>query len=189
MTHAQTVGLGDGLAWVIAFLLCVVEIAVITIVVLQAVMGFIMEGVFVKTMQQLNAWQGDNSSCDCADECRWVAIQLVLAIATFPLNFVPVLGTLAFCALNGAMLAWEYHELYFDMCGLSKRQQREEVLTHWRDYAAFGLASQFMMLVPVVGPFTFVVSDPSTSGLLMSALMGPDSLRFPRRLCAARRGK
>ena len=56
------------------------------------------------------------------------------------------------------MLGWEYHELYFDMCGLTKRQQREEVCTHWRDYAAFGLASQLMLLVPVVGPFTFVVS-------------------------------
>jgi hypothetical protein len=72
------------------------------------VLGFIMEGVFVKTMQQLNAWQGDASpDCSCADECRWVAIQLVLAVVTLPLNFVPVVGTIAFCALNGAMLGWE----------------------------------------------------------------------------------
>eukprot|EP01043_Picozoa_sp_COSAG02_P031788 COSAG02_NODE_2091_length_9866_cov_3.931095_4_plen_183_part_00 len=160
-SHPQTIGLGDGLAWVIAAALCLVEVAIITVVVLQAMLGFIMEGVFVKTMQQLNAWQGDNSSCNCADECRWVTIQLVLAIATLPLNFVPVLGTLAFCALNGAMLGWEYHELYFDMCGLTKRQQRAEVWTHWRDYAAFGLASQLMLLVPVFGPFTFVVSQAS----------------------------
>lgn len=54
-----------------------------------------------------------------------------------------------------------YHELYFDMCGLTKSQQRQEVLAHWGDYAAFGLASQLMVLVPFIGPFTFVVSHVS----------------------------
>jgi len=27
--------------------------------------------------------------------------------------------------LNGALLAWEYHEVYFDMCGIEKRLQRQ----------------------------------------------------------------
>lgn len=157
---AQTVGLENWLAWLIAVCICLVEVAVITIVLLQAMLGYLMEGVFVMTMKQLNAWRGDNSSCNCAEECRWVLIQLVLAVGTLPLNFVPVVGTLLFCALNGGMLAWEYHELYFDMCGLTKSQQRREVFTHWRDYAAFGMVSQLLLLVPFLGPFTFIVSAP-----------------------------
>ena len=30
--------------------------------------------------------------------------------------------------LNGALLAWEYHEVYFDMCGIEKRLQRQSPL-------------------------------------------------------------
>ena len=154
----QTVGLDEGLAWLIAVGLCLVEIAIATIILLQAVLGIVMEGVFEKTMQQLGVWRGDNSSCNLVDECRWVTVQLVLAVITLPLNFVPVAGTLLFCALNGAMLAWEYHELYFDMCGLTKQTQRQEVLSHWQEYASFGLASELMLLVPFLGPCTFVTS-------------------------------
>ena len=169
--------------------------AIITVVVLQALLGFIMEGVFVRTMQQLNAWKGDNSSCNCADECRWVGTQIVMAIATLPLNFIPVLGTLAFCAINGALMGWEYHEIYFDMCGMSKRQQREEVYTHWRDYVAFGLASQLMLLVPCVGPFTFVVSQTfplyttSRGRIVTPRVHRVCTVWTDRRVCAVQRGK
>ena len=52
-----------------------------------------------------------------------MSVQLLLAVATLTLNFVPVAGTILFCALNGALLAWEYHELYSDMCGVNKREQ------------------------------------------------------------------
>ena len=101
--------MSGGLSWLIAVCLCLVEIALATIIVMQALLGVIMESVFVKTMEQLGAWNGDNSTCNLADECRWVGVQLVLAVVTLPLNFVPVAGTILFCALNGALLAWEYH--------------------------------------------------------------------------------
>ena len=45
-----------------------------------------------------------------------------------------------------------------------------EVKQHWREYAAFGMVAHLMLLVPFIGPFTFVTSvcgaaSPHTTGL------------------------
>ena len=58
-------------------------------------------------------------------------LQVVAMVCLLPLHLFPVLGTLVYCAINGALLAWEYHELYFNMHGISKATQRHEVLEHW----------------------------------------------------------
>ena len=53
-------------------------------------------------------------------------------------------------------MAWEYHEIYFNMIGIGKRAQRHEVCAHKGDYLTFGMVSQLLLFVPVVGPATFV---------------------------------
>ena len=106
----------SGVAWLCAVLLCLVEALLLTFIFLQAAMGFAMEKVFVETMKLEKEWgEGEDDDCSCREQCWWFGFQLVVALATLPLNFAPVVGTMAFCAINGALVAWEYHELYFDM--------------------------------------------------------------------------
>ena len=93
-----------------------------------------------------------------ADTLWWSMLQVVAMICLLPLHLFPVIGTLVYCAINGALLAWEYHELYFNMHGISKATQRHEVLEHWQDYASFGVVAHLMTFVPFIGPFTFVTS-------------------------------
>jgi hypothetical protein len=59
------------------------------------------------------------------------------------------------------LVAWEYHEFYFNMCGIGKREQRHEIWAHKDDYLSFGLVANLLLLVPFIGPLTFVSSCPS----------------------------
>ena len=170
-------------AYFVALMLCLAEIAIGAIAFLQIALGFLMGEVFVKTMKDLGVWQGELASCGqqctgeqqprplssrpprllmvrrvCADALWWAMLQVVAMVCLLPLHLFPVLGTLVYCAINGALLAWEYHELYFNMHGIPKHQQRHEVLEHWQDYASFGVVANLMILVPFIGPFTFVTS-------------------------------
>jgi hypothetical protein len=60
------------------------------------------------------------------------------------------------CYLISQLLAWEYHEIYFNMIGIGKRAQRHEVCAHKGDYLAFGMVAQLLLFVPFIGPATFV---------------------------------
>lgn len=53
-----------------------------------------------------------------------IFLQIVIGVGTLPLHLLPVIGTLAYCAVNGALVAWEYHEIYFEMLGIPPSKQR-----------------------------------------------------------------
>lgn len=145
-------------AGLVAALLCLVEVAIVTVAFLQISLAIIFEKVFIQTMKNQGVWQGDNASFSCSDEIFWAVVQLVFGLCTFWMNFIPVLGTILYAACNGALVAWEYHEFYFNMCGIGKREQRHEIWAHKDDYLSFGLVANLLLLVPFIGPLTFVTS-------------------------------
>ena len=46
-------------------------------------------------MEDLGAWRGDHSSCSVTDELCRAGQEILLAIVTLPLNFIPVVGTVS----------------------------------------------------------------------------------------------
>lgn len=191
----------DGTAWLVVFLLCLAELAIATLAFLQIALMCIMHNVFVQTMKHKGVWQGENDKFNIADELFWVVVNVGTAFVTLWLHLIPVIGTLLYCAGNGAvrplfphrphalshcpsapraprpraynavhvygwmlrtfgspsqLMAWEYHEIYFNMIGIGKRAQRHEVCAHKGDYLMFGMVAQLMLFVPFIGPVTFV---------------------------------
>lgn len=138
------------------FFLSLAEIAVFAITFMKVGLIVIFQKVFVETMKSKGVWQGENASCQIVDEIWWVVVGGLFAVLLLPLHFIPVIGTVIYCAANGALYAWEFHEMYFNMCGIPYREQRHEVFRYWRDYASFGCIAQLLLFVPFVGPFTFV---------------------------------
>jgi len=146
------------LAWLTAVLVCLVLVVILVFAVLQLLMATAMEKVFIYTMKQKGVWTGEHGVCNLKDELLWVVFSLVVNLLILPLNFIPVVGTCVYCAAAGAFVAWEYHELYFDMCGIPRRQQRSIVYSAKLEYMRFGLVAQLMQLIPVFGLFAFVTN-------------------------------
>lgn len=84
---------------------------------------------------------------------------LIIFIITLPLHLIPILGTIAFCYINGLFLAWGNQQPYFHAFGVPWQQQWNSwVSPHKSDYFAFGFSAQLLNLIPVVN-FLFIFTN------------------------------
>lgn len=74
---------------------------------------------------------------------------LVRYLMYLPLNFVPVVGTVVFVALQGRLRGDSVHSRYFQMKGWSNAQKEEWLKQHSGAYTAFGTVATLLELVPV----------------------------------------
>ena len=70
-----------------------------------------MHNVFVQTMKHKGVWQGENDKFNIADELFWVVVNVVTAVVTLWLHLIPIIGTLLYCACNGAVRPHRPHAL------------------------------------------------------------------------------
>eukprot|EP00011_Vannellida_sp_DIVA3-517-6-12_P009240 CAMPEP_0114616126 /NCGR_PEP_ID=MMETSP0168-20121206/6526_1 /TAXON_ID=95228 ORGANISM="Vannella sp., Strain DIVA3 517/6/12" /NCGR_SAMPLE_ID=MMETSP0168 /ASSEMBLY_ACC=CAM_ASM_000044 /LENGTH=391 /DNA_ID=CAMNT_0001827231 /DNA_START=125 /DNA_END=1297 /DNA_ORIENTATION=- len=76
---------------------------------------------------------------------------LVLFVVTFPLNFIPVLGTLGFCMINGYFMAWRMQRKYMLRKGLNFKEQTHYVFRlRPADFLAFGTVCMLLDLIPLI---------------------------------------
>ncbi|KAK3067696.1 hypothetical protein LTR53_015284 [Teratosphaeriaceae sp. CCFEE 6253] len=70
-----------------------------------------------------------------------------------PLNFIPVVGTIAFVALQGRRNGPHAHSRYFQLKGMNKTEQDQFVEERKGAYTSFGVASTLLEMVPLAGIF------------------------------------
>lgn len=76
---------------------------------------------------------------------------VVKYLLSLPLNFVPVIGTVAFLFLNGHRGGPGWHSRYFQLKGFDKTQRATFVERRRPEYTAFGMATMLFTFVPLVG--------------------------------------
>ncbi|KAF9901281.1 hypothetical protein EC991_006300 [Linnemannia zychae] len=77
--------------------------------------------------------------------------RLALWLVTLPLNFVPVVGSLVFCYINGKAIVPDIHRRYFDMKKMTEQERKVWIQKRQADYTAFAFVSQALELVPFLG--------------------------------------
>lgn len=76
---------------------------------------------------------------------------LLLFIVTFPLNFIPVVGTLGFCMINGFFMAWRMQRKYLIRKGLNFKEQTHYVFRlRQAEFLAFGTVCMLLDLIPLI---------------------------------------
>ena len=65
-----------------------------------------------------------------------------------PLNFIPVVGTVIFIALQGKRAGPASHTRYFQLKEWSKRQREVHIEEHRGGYTAFGVAAFVLEMIP-----------------------------------------
>ncbi|KAF2229536.1 hypothetical protein EV356DRAFT_455668 [Viridothelium virens] len=78
---------------------------------------------------------------------------LVRYFMYLPLNFIPVVGTVLFVMLQGKRTGPFLHSRYFELKGMSRRQQEQFVEERRGAYTGFGVVATLLEMVPVVGIF------------------------------------
>ncbi|KAF9133073.1 hypothetical protein BGX30_012430 [Mortierella sp. GBA39] len=77
--------------------------------------------------------------------------RIALWLATLPLNFIPVAGSVTFCYINGKAMVPDIHRRYFDMKRMTEDERKDWIRKRQADYTAFGFVSQALELVPFLG--------------------------------------
>ncbi|KAG0374243.1 hypothetical protein BGX24_010649 [Mortierella sp. AD032] len=77
--------------------------------------------------------------------------RIALWLVTLPLNFVPVVGSVVFCYINGKAIVPDIHRRYFDMKRMTEEERKVWIQKRQADYTAFAFVSQALELVPFLG--------------------------------------
>ncbi|KAG0263373.1 hypothetical protein BG011_008895 [Mortierella polycephala] len=74
-----------------------------------------------------------------------------LWLVTLPLNFVPILGPIAFCYINGKARSPHVHRRYFDMKEMTPQERNDWIQARKSQYTTFGVIAQGLELIPFIG--------------------------------------
>lgn len=78
---------------------------------------------------------------------------LIRYILYLPLNFIPVVGTVIFIALQGKRAGPAAHSRYFQLKEWSNRQREVHIEEHRGGYTAFGVAAFVLEMIPFANLF------------------------------------
>ncbi|KAG8913003.1 hypothetical protein FRC01_004780 [Tulasnella sp. 417] len=73
---------------------------------------------------------------------------IIQYILSFPLNFIPIVGTVFFLFYNGNKQGPNHHARYFQLKRMSDEQKKEEIRKKRGSYTAFGTAVLALNLIP-----------------------------------------
>ncbi|ORZ34157.1 hypothetical protein BCR44DRAFT_1514141 [Catenaria anguillulae PL171] len=186
-----------GWAWTLGFFVALVLSALVSLILFAALPPAYLDVVFRKTLllrggpaadllrRQANG--DDKVGASCAQNCGAcikvsIFIRIAIAILTFPIHAVPVLGTFAWIYLNGACMMWEYHQSWFDLYNVGYIKQKAYIKTNWSQYWQAGMLAQALEMIPLfnwlfcwsnaVGAALFV-ADLEASGKFPSEMPPP----------------
>lgn len=173
----EDAGVTSWLSWLLAVMLVLVEIFLVTLIYNLVIMGCYQDKIFEQVMVARgfkDMVEDEERHASCARACRsccrvslW--LRLVLLIVTLPLNLIPIIGSIIYAWLNGTILAWEYHLLYFEFKNFSYGQQKTFINEHKVQYSSFGMQALLMEMIPGVGSL-FVFTNTVGAALLAAHL-------------------
>ncbi|KAF2764414.1 hypothetical protein EJ03DRAFT_28097 [Teratosphaeria nubilosa] len=82
---------------------------------------------------------------------KYTPTALVNYFMYLPLNFIPVVGTVAFVVLQGKKYGPSAHKRYFQLKGMNKAQQERFVEERKGAYTGFGVAATLLEMIPLAG--------------------------------------
>ncbi|EQC31828.1 hypothetical protein SDRG_10616 [Saprolegnia diclina VS20] len=178
----EEAGLSATWAWVLAIFLVVLEIFLVVLIYSQTCTPCFMDAIFEKTLKLrgfTDLVENSEAHSGCGRACRACCkvsclSQIFILIVTFPLNFIPIIGTIAYVYLNGRFKAWEEHLLYFEMRGMKYEDQKDIIDARKVEYASFGMQCMYLELIPFFG-FIFLFTN--TVGAALFAADIEESLR------------
>ncbi|KAK4242036.1 outer spore wall protein RRT8 [Achaetomium macrosporum] len=80
---------------------------------------------------------------------RFSVNELIRYFMYLPLNFIPVVGTVAFILIRGRSRGESVHERYFQLKAWSASRKSEWLKTHKGPYTAFGTVATLLEMIPL----------------------------------------
>jgi uncharacterized protein involved in cysteine biosynthesis len=188
--QAALFGGGRWWSYMLAVVAVLFEALLLTVVMLKVVHSKCQKRIFLETMQQEERWLPDMEEPAMVRDCNCCKLGLFVKIISFPLNLIPVAGTIIYAFINAPFEAWDLMDMYFDAIGMDNHAQMVEVSgghnQSWdgmyasSNYVRFGFVAMLLETIPILGPAIFSLSNACGAALWaceMQAEGGPPTLR------------
>jgi len=157
-------------SYVLAVIAVLLESVAITAVCLRIAQSKCQKRIFVQTMQAQQCWRTGMMEPSILKDIHCCKFALLIKCITFPLQLIPIVGTIVFAWINAPWEAWEIMDLYFEAVGLETRdEQYTQVTNGARTYSSlycgtsryvhFGFTALLLESIPVFGPAVFSLSN------------------------------
>jgi len=149
------------IAVIFAFIACIIESSVFVFIFYIIATPYLQDGLFdeVLRLRGLGPVLDKPNHVNDAILCfrgfksgfEITVIQVFTLIITLPIHSIPILGTIAYCFINGWPLAWA-HQIHYhiEIKEFTVKQSRKFAWENRRDYSWFGAVGVFLELIPVL---------------------------------------
>jgi hypothetical protein len=187
-SQANVLGGGEWWSYVLAIVAVLFESLFLTFIILKMVHTKCQIKIFMETMKAKGHWTADMKAPSVVRDFDFCKLGFFVKIATFPLNLIPVAGTILFAYINAPFAALDLMDMYFEAIHMDYEAQMIEVtrcpnrscgaMYTYSPYLRFGFISMLLETIPVVGPAVFSLSNSCGAALWacdMHAQGGPPS--------------
>lgn len=189
--QAEAFGGSQWWSWLLAVVAVLFEALLITGLMTVFVYSKAKKVIFVKTMQQEGKWRPEMKEPSVVNDINCCTVSSILGLVTFPLNLIPVVGTLMYAYINGPYAGWEYMGMYFGAINMEGKEQRVDMMgennpicatstyTSENAYMKFGFIAIILESIPIAGPAVFSLTNACAAGLWacdIESIGGPPSL-------------
>jgi len=166
--QANAFGGGQWWSWIFAFTAVLFEALVLSLLLLKVLHSKTKKYIFVETMKTENKWSPEMSEPSMLSDINCCKIYTFVAVVTFPLNIIPVAGTVLYSFINAPYTAWDYMDMYFDTIQMDIKAQKIEVLgnnsmlspkVYGSKYVRFGFTCTLLEMIPILGPAVFALTN------------------------------
>ncbi|KAJ1656917.1 hypothetical protein IWQ61_003598 [Dispira simplex] len=149
----------EGLAWVVAVILMLIESALAVIIMGLVLMPFLQDSLFDQVLRLRGLEQAILKPAEQQRNVIFRAIgagilfglfQVLVLLLTIPVHALVIVGTVLVVIINGVILAWGYMLHYLiELRGMSFGQSRRWVLLNRKSYMSFGTVAFLLELIPL----------------------------------------
>ncbi|KAI9209205.1 etoposide-induced protein 2.4-domain-containing protein [Polychytrium aggregatum] len=144
------------LAWIISVILCLIEAALLVLIVVALAYPCYLDTLFQKVLElekqdefiAETKHNGDNCARGCGRDLGMALFSLLITILTSPLNVIPVLGTVIWVYVNAYFTGWGFLGFYFGRKAFTFSQARAFCRSRSGQVTSFGAVCFALHLVP-----------------------------------------
>ncbi|KAI8901401.1 hypothetical protein BC833DRAFT_578030 [Globomyces pollinis-pini] len=154
----------DTLAWIVAFLLVVLETGIVLLILslgLQRSQDRVFDTILKSKCPYLFQSNNSASAMDLipSKATLWNSfISIIVLILTLPINLIPVAGQGVYVLINGYRQGRVIHTRYFELKGWDKTTSDQFMNNNSADYLSFGIMKTLLEMIPVVNFLGLYVS-------------------------------
>jgi hypothetical protein len=178
--QADLFGGGQWWSYMLAIIAVIFEALLLTMTILKMMHTKCQIKIFIETMKLEGQWTPDMKEPSIVRDLNCCKLGFFVKIVTFPLNLIPIAGTVLYAFINAPFAALDLMDMYFEAIHMDPQAQMVELTGDHEQscgkmyassaYVRFGFVAMLLETIPIMGPAVFSLSNACGAALWASEM-------------------